>query len=526
MTNASRPVVNAQIIPANIFEAFGSRHDLIVGQIYTGAGTATSGALYRNVQALNNSEINALFGIDTELTQRIDDYLIASDRQVELSVIPVADDGSALAATSDITFTGTSATEVGIFSISLVDEYKYTVDVSVVVGDTPSTMGVKAQAAIAALLACPVSAVESTGVVTLTSKNKGDVGNTYGLRVSQSGAAGLGVGIDAFTGGATNPDPTGVLDVLGEIRVTGISWPEAWDGLTEIATVKDFLTDRFDVQNNVQDGVAFIGKTDTYANNKAFAEGYNSQVLVFGGNNLVAETLHKGPIILKPADCVMTVFMAIRSKRLTEGSLISGDIVARNGLLDNVGGPSLASLPYFNTADRRAKVPAEVGLTYTQQEEYDLLDAGFTVFGINAAGNTIIFRDVATTYKTDTTGNPNASFKYLNYVDTGSVCREILFNSAKTRFAQTRLTTGELEFGRNMENDASIKSHYMGVIKDLGDLALLASGAYAELEMSDNTVVTIDTANRSASVAGPIILVTQLGTITYSLQFQFASVTA
>jgi phage tail sheath gpL-like len=276
----------------------------------------------------------------------------------------------------------------------------------------------------------------------------------------------------------------------------------------------------------VQDGVAFVGKTDTYANNTAFAEAYNSQVLIFGGNALVAETLHKGPVILKPADCVMSTFMAVRSKRLTEGALISGDIVARNGILDNVGGPALASLPYFNTVDRRAKVPTEIGLTYTQAEEYDLADAGFTVFGINAAGNSIIFRDVVTTYKTDSAGNANVSFKYLNYVDTGSVCREILFNSAKANFAQTRLTPGSLEFGRNMENAGSIKAHYLEVLRELGALALLASGADAELEMSDGTIVTIDTANRSASVAGPIILVTQLGTITYTLQFQFASATA
>lgn len=526
MANASRPVVNAQIVPANIFEAFGSRHDLIVGQMYTGAGTAVSGELYTDVQAMTNAEINAAFGIDTELTQRINDYLFASDRQVKLSVIPIDDAGAATAATADITFTGTSATEAGTFTISIVDEYKYTVEVPVVVGDTPSTVGVKADAAIAALLSCPVGSSETTGVVTLTAKNKGPVGNTYGLKVVQSGAGGLGVGIDPFTGGATNPDVTGILDVLGEMRATGIGWPEAWDSTLELAVVNDYLTTRFDVENQIQDGVAFVGKTDTYANNKAFAEGYNSQVLVFGGNALIAETLHKGPVILKPADCVMATFMAVRSKRLTEGALISGDIVARNGTLDNVGGPALASLPYFNTVDRRAKVPTEIGLTYTQAEEYDLADAGFTVYGINAAGNAIIFRDVVTTYKTDTAGNPNASFKYLNYVDTGSTCREILFNSAKSRFAQSRLTPGALEFGRNMENAGSIKSHYLEVLRELGTLALLASGPEAELEMSDGTIVTIDTANRSASVAGPIILVTQLGTITYTLQFQFASATA
>lgn len=531
MTNTSRPVINMQTIAADVIDAFRDRHDLLVGQVYTGAGTAVSGDLYEEVQAMTNAEIDTVFGVDTELTQRINNYLFASDRQVKLSVIPISDAVAAVAAIADISFVG-AATENGTITLSVLDEYKFTVEIQVVAGETAEDIADAIVAELAGYVDCPVESevLEITpGVaydVHLTAKNKGPVGNTYGVKAIQTGAVGITTTMVGFVNGATNPDPTGILDVLGEIRVTGIGWPEAWDGISEIAVVKDFLESRLDVNNIILDGVAFIGKTGTYAGNKSFVEAYNSQVLIFGGNNVVDEALNKGPAILKQADCIMSVFMGIRSKRLSEGALISGDIIARNGILDNVGGPALGSLPYFNTADVRAKVPLNTGQTYTRDEEFDLLDAGFTVFGINAAANTIIFRDVVTTYKTDLAGNPNDSFKYLNYVDTGSVCREILFNNAKVRFAQTRLTTGELEVGRNMDNAGSILSHYLGVLRTLGELTLLASGSEAELEMSNGTTVTIDTVNRSASVSGPIILVTQFGKITYSLQFQFASAAA
>ena len=519
MSNSSYPITKISLLPADIVDAFGERHDLIVGQIYLGT-TAVSKELYQNVQALSNSEINTLFGIKSELTQRINAFLLASSRQVKLSVIPIADPLTSFGEGS-ITLDGT-ATKDGVLTVSIIDESKYTKEIQIFNGDKDIEVAPLVKTAIDDMTSCPIVASVTLGTVALEAKNNGLIGNTYGIKTVLVGADDLDVSITAFQNGEENPILTGIFDVIGELRITGIQWPESWDGVSEIGILKEFLEARFDADNSITDGIGFIGRSDTYANNRDFAESQNSHVLVFGGNNFVALSDHVGPIILKQADCVMAAFMAIRSKRLTEGALISGDIVARNGILDNIGGPELASLPYFNTADKRATVPSKANLTYSQLEERDLLDAGFTVFGINPPGNTIIFRSVVTTYKTDSAGNPNDSFKYLNYLDTGSVAREILFNNVKARFAQTRLTTGNLIEGRNIANAGSIKAHYLGILKLLGEFALLASGADAELEMSQQTTVSIDTYTRSAIISGPIILVTQLAELTYNLQFQFA----
>ena len=61
MSITANPKVNIQLIPANIVDAFGDRLDLLAGQM-TGAGTATDGALYENVQAMTPTVINGLFG--------------------------------------------------------------------------------------------------------------------------------------------------------------------------------------------------------------------------------------------------------------------------------------------------------------------------------------------------------------------------------------------------------------------------------------------------------------------------------
>lgn len=521
---SSRPIVNSQLIAAGQFETFSERHDLLVGQM-TVAATATTGVLYLDIQTLTNAEIFALFGYRSELTQRIINYLDVTDRIVRLSVIPLEDPtigaDNALAA---VDFAGTTATKSGYITISVFDAYIYSVTIPVNVNDTPSGIAESFVTAFGLKANCPATSVQATGSINFTAANKGVVGNLYGIKVSQSGAAGITYSIDEFAGGLGNPTLTGIFDVISDIRFTGIGWPEAW--IENVGIMTDFLASKFDAYNSISDGVGFVGLSDTYTDNMDFVEAKNSPYLVVGGNSKVDLDWHKGPIILKHADCVMSAFMGIRSKRLTEGALIGREIIAQNGILDNVGGPSLASLPYFNTADIRAVVPDDVTRTYSNTEEIALIEAGFTPYGINRAGNQIIFRDVVTTYKTDLAGNPNDSFKYLNYVDTGSVCREILFNSAKARFAQTRLTTGSLIDGRNIVNAEAIKGHYMQVIRELGNLALLAAGPDAEKEMSDNTIVTIDTANRSATVSGPIILVTQLGKITYNLQFQFGTASA
>ena len=225
---------------------------------------------------------------------------------------------------------------------------------------------------------------------------------------------------------------------------------------------------------------------------------------------------------MQPADWVASYFMGVRDKRLSTGAQIASNIVATNAPRDATGGPGLASLPYFNTPMRRMPVTPATYL-YSGTEQIELEDAGFTSFGVNRAGNFMIMGPAVTTWTTDEAGNPNDSFHYLNYVDTASVCREIFFNVFKSTFAQSRLTEGDLQPGRAIENAASIKSKLLNIYKVLADASLVQAGSDAEAFFTDNTTVEVSLANRLVTINGVLPIVTQLGTINYNLALAFTT---
>jgi len=214
--------------------------------------------------------------------------------------------------------------------------------------------------------------------------------------------------------------------------------------------------------------------------------------------------------------------MGIRDKRLSTGAQIADLIVATNAPRDATGGAALASLPYFNSPLRQTPVTGTQNI-YTAAEQLELEDDGFTSFGVNVAGNAMIMGPVVTTWTTDAAGNPNDSFHYLNYVDTGSVCREIIFRTLKATFAQSRLTEGDLLPGRAIENAASIKSKLIAIYKVLADVALVQAGDEAVTFFAENTSVEVSLATRTVTINGVLPIVTQLGTINYNLALAFTT---
>jgi hypothetical protein len=128
---------------------------------------------------------------------------------------------------------------------------------------------------------------------------------------------------------------------------------------------------------------------------------------------------------------------------------------------------------------------------------------------------------IVTTRTTDAAGNENDSFHYLNFVDTGSVCREIFFRNLKATFAQSRLTEGDTIEGYSMANDLTIKAELLRIYRVLAGVALVQAGDEAEQFFATNTNVSINLAQRSATIDSLLPIVTQLGTINYVLTLQF-----
>ena len=517
----SNPRVNIQLLPAALVDAFEDRRDLIVGQIQ-GSGTATSGALVTDVHLKTDAEILGLFGAG-ELYGRIWSWRsavnVANGGVIpKLDVIGVAKSGTGVAAAASVAFTGT-ATSAGTITIAVVDERKFSMDIAVASGDTASDIGEKVDTAVTYLSFAPFTSSNTTGTVAITANDPGTVGNSYGIKASGA-VAGISYTVTGFTGGANDPTLTAILDGIEGRRYAGLSWPEFWAGDLIIAT--DEMDARFNASNAIMDGVVFHGRSSTAANAASAVASLNSQSLVIMGNNKLAATLHKGPAVLQPADWVAAYFMGARDKRLSTGAQIADLITATNAPRDATGGPALASLPYFNTPLRQTPVTGTQNI-YSAAEQLELEDNGFTSFGVNPAGNAMIMGPVVTTWTTDAAGNANNSFHYLNYVDTGSVCREIIFRTLKATFAQSRLTEGDLLPGRAIENAASIKSKLVAIYKVLADAALVQAGDVAVSYFAENTTVEVSLATRTVTINGVLPIVTQLGTINYNLALAFTT---
>ena len=513
----SLPRTTILLLPSQLVTAFSERKTLICGQSGT-THTAVDGALNTNVEAMTDAEIETLFGADSFLTKQILAWRSSNGNYSKLDVI-AKDPEATTAATGVVTFGGGPATSDGTYYVTFVDEEQYQVQVDVTSGDTVTDIGDALVTAIGALTDPVFTVANVAGAVTATAADVGSVGEYWGIKVEGT-VPGVTVALTAWAGAGTDPTLTGILDVIDGIRYTGILWPEHWSSDLDIP--KDLLDDRFNASNAILDGVVFTGLTDTYANILTAIGLQNSQSLVYMGSPLLAETYQTGPAILRPADWVAAEFEGIRSRRLTTDAPISNFIVTTSGGLDAFGGPSLASLPYFNTPLADTPVTGPTYL-FSSTEQSTLEDEGFTVYGVNSAQNFMLTSAVVTTWTTTLAGSPNDSFHYLNYVDTGSACREIFYTVLKSTFAQSRLTDGDLIPGRSEANAESIKAELLRIYRVLSELALTESGREAESYFKQNTVVTVSRADRKATITGPLPIVTQLGTINYSLQLSFTS---
>jgi phage tail sheath gpL-like len=358
----------------------------------------------------------------------------------------------------------------------------------------------------------------SSGIYTATANDTGTNANHYGIKI-EGVVPGLVATIASFQTLATGtgaPTVTSTLDAIEGIRYTGVIWPEDW---VTPALITEFDS-RFNASNAIMDGTIFQGKTAVYADDLAAGALLNSQVICLMGSALIDLADNKGPAVVRPADWVCCEFAGTRAKRLTPGASIADSIITTSGGLDAFGGPHTASLPYFNTPLKLTPT-TPASNQWTGTEQLALEGAGFTTYGVNSAQNAMIMGPVVTTWLTDAGGNDNISFSYLNYVDTGSNCREIFYNTLKATYAQSRLTGGDLVAGFSMTNKEAVKAELLRIYRVLAGIALTQAGREAESFFAQNTTVTVDLANRLTTIDGPLPIVTQLGTINYSLQLSF-----
>ncbi len=211
---------------------------------------------------------------------------------VPIYAIPLADDGSGVAATGSI---AVGVTTVGAGTLSLYIAGKK-VTVAVAAGATADAIGELIEAAINANLDLPVTASNTSGTVTLTARHKGAFGN--GINIAENLDAidaplvpsGVTLTITAMASGATNPVLTTALANLGDTFYTFIANPYSLD--LALDAIEAAWVARLD-PGVKRPFAAISAYTDTLANYTTFLADRNSPattiIPVEGSPNMVAE---------------------------------------------------------------------------------------------------------------------------------------------------------------------------------------------------------------------------------------------
>ncbi|MBI5562487.1 MAG: phage tail sheath subtilisin-like domain-containing protein [Deltaproteobacteria bacterium] len=203
---------------------------LIIGQ-KTSAGTASAKV---PAQAFSDEEAEALFGPGSLCHQMLWAALKANP-YAGITVIPLADDANGAKATGAFTLNGTASAS-GTITFYIAGQ---ALIVGVAKGDTATVIASAAAAAAAKTHDLPVTVASSEGVVTLTARNKGTVGNQITQGVQITGTAGVTSSTTSMSGGATDPDIQDALTVALAGGYDIIVTP--YNTQTPLASLRDHL---------------------------------------------------------------------------------------------------------------------------------------------------------------------------------------------------------------------------------------------------------------------------------------------
>lgn len=212
---------------------------LIVGQVNDGATPEELGTLVLVSSAAQAAQI----GGAGSMLHAMYAALRKSDPFGEVWCLPLAA-GAGAAATGTLTITG-PATEAGLVNLYIGG---VRVRAAVAVGDAASDIATALATAINANPDLPVTAAAVAGVVTVTAKFAGELGNDITLLLNRLGRVngevtpgGVGVAIVAMAGGTGTPDLAVALAALGDEEFEFICQP--WTDAASLDDWKDVMND-------------------------------------------------------------------------------------------------------------------------------------------------------------------------------------------------------------------------------------------------------------------------------------------
>jgi phage tail sheath gpL-like len=452
---------------------------VIIGQNLS-TGTATKETL---VQVFSASDASAKFGIGSMLSHMFESWF-DNNTANEVYAIALEDAVGAVKATSAITYSGT-ATSNGNASL-YIGSTRY--DVQITTGDTATVVGDTLVTAITADVDSPVTATNAAGFVTFEAKNGGTVSNQISVRENVLENDVYAAGITAFLStaklgtGSLDPDIADAIAALPDEIFNIIVSP--YTDATNMGVLKTELERRWG--NLVQlDGHAV----------HAFS-GTSSEVVTKGG--------------------------ALNSEHFTVLDNGKAEITASYLDAAAVGGRVAASASVdparpFRTLPITGMVGDEPTDRRTFSEKSSILSAGISTHVVQP-DNTCNIDRLITTYKTNTLGAPDTSYKNTNTMLNLSFLRQSFRVRMLSLYPRHKLADDGTSFGAGqpIATPSSIKGAIIALYEEWIRLGLVEDvDTFAE-----TLVVERDTVNRSrVNVNMQPILIGQLYQFDATIQF-------
>lgn len=409
---------------------------VIMGQAIDNAGADA-------VLAADVATVASTYGLGSQIARMYSAYRKV-DPVSTVYLIPLADSASGTAATVDVTVTG-PATAAGTLHLYVAGQY---VPVGVASGDSVSTIATNIAAAVNAQKHLPCTAAANAGDVTLTAKNAGVaagdisvIANYYGSKGGQSYPAGVSIST-VVTAGTGNPDISTALSNISDLQVGAFVMP--YHDSQNLTSMTSTISTRwgYTVQ---QFGFCFAAAKDTLANLETLGQGLNTQYV---------------SILGVPASTPTTV------------SEVAA-YYAGAGIASLAADPALPvnSLP---TPIMATNVIAD---RFDISERNTLLTAGIATTKV--VTDTVVLERAVTTYKTDSNGIPDTSFRQVQTVFILSYVVQYFAQDLGGKFARVKLVTDgtPVPFGSNFVTPSTIKAEAVAVYDLLATQGLVVDTA-------------------------------------------------
>jgi phage tail sheath gpL-like len=474
------PGVYVEMDPSQANTATQLQASLLLGQIGS-AGNAPP-----NVPVLveSKAQVMALCGQGSMLANMAVRYL-ARDPFGPLYLLPLVDDSAGVAATGTITVTG-PATAAGTINCYIGG---IRTQCAVANTDAAAATATNLAAAITANPDVQVTAAAAAGVITLTSKFKGQAANNidvrfdyYGTLGGEYGVQGVGFTIVPMASGAGNPAIDTALANLSDTAFDFVCLP--YTDTTSLNAMQAFFDDqagRWSWEQMIYGG-AFAAYTGTLGACTTFGNSRNDQHMSIMAYNDSPD----------PPWIWATEMMAL----------------AAASLRADPGMP----LQYIATTLKAPPVQSR----WTIGERNTLLYDGMSTFRVNDAGQVIMER-MCTTYQRNPAGAVDNSYLDVETMFGLMYVARDLTNFLLTRYMRKKLVSDQTPIapGSNCVNSLMIKA---SVIQEYRVLQL--NGYVQNAATFAQNIVVEDAGNGLVKILAPVDLVNQLRQIAILLQFR------